>query len=79
MNRHRQVTVQGKCEARILAALHNSDLPAWKIHRQISGSYSAEELNRALRALDATGVIAVINKTTRNEPVYGRRDRKREV
>lgn len=79
MNRHRQATIQGKCEARVLAALKDQDLPAWKVHRSISGSYSAEELTRALRALDAAGVIREIGKTVRNEPIYGRRDRKREV
>ena len=79
MNRHRQVTVQGKCEARVLAVLEDRDLPAWKIHRRISGSYSAEELTRALRALSAAGVIAVVGKTKRQEPIYGRRDRKRAV
>jgi len=79
MNRHRQVTTQGKCEARVLRVLDEHDLPAWKIHRSISGSYSAEELARALRALDAAGVIREVGRTPRKEPIYGRRDRKREV
>ncbi len=79
MSRHRQVTAQGKCERRVLAALEQYDLPPWKIHRQISGSYSAEELNRALRALDIAGIIREVGKTPRGEPIYGRRDRKREV
>ena len=57
MNRHRQVTTQGRCERRVLSVLEQHDLPSWKIHRQISGSDSAEELARALRALEATGVI----------------------
>jgi hypothetical protein len=79
MNRHRQHGVQGKCEARVLAVLKDHDLPAWQIHRRISGSYTAEELARALRALETAGVIRQIGETRRHEPVYGRRDRGREV
>lgn len=79
MNRHRQHSVQGKCEARVLAVLKDQDLPAWKIHRRISGSYTAEELGRAIRALESAGVIQEIGKTRRSGPIYGRRDRKREV
>ena len=79
MNRHRQHTVQGKCEARVLRVLEQTDLPPWRIHRQISGGYTAEELARAIRALEAAGAIMPVAKTPRNEPIYGRRDRKREV
>ncbi len=79
MTRHRLHGVQGKCEARVLAVLANTDLPAWQIHRGISGSYTAEELQRAIRALSSTGTILEVKKTTRGEPVYGRRDRKRKV
>ena len=79
MNRHRQQGVQGKCEARVLAVLNEQDLPAWQIHRRISGSYTAEELGRAIRALETAGVIREVAKTRRHEPIYGRRDRRREV
>jgi hypothetical protein len=79
MNRHRQHTVQGKCEARVLAVLAEADLPAWQIHRRISGSYTAEELARAVRALEAAGALLRVGTTLRGETVYGRRDRKREV
>ena len=79
MNRHRQHTVQGKCENRVLHVLQDVNLPTWKIHRRISGSYTAEELARAIRALVTTGAILEASKTTRGEPIYGRRDRKREV
>jgi hypothetical protein len=79
MNRHRQHTVQGKCEARVLAVLKDHELPVWKIHHAISGSYTAEELGRAIRALETAGVIQPAGKTRRNEPIYGRRDRRREA
>jgi phage/plasmid primase-like uncharacterized protein len=79
MNRHRQQGVQSKCEARVLAGLRERPLPAWKIHRAISGSYSAEELARALRALLAAGAIVVTGTTSRHEPIYGRRNHGREV
>jgi hypothetical protein len=79
MNRHRQHSIQGKCEARVLAVLKEVDLPPWQIHRRISGSYTAEELARVLRALEAAGAIFQVRKTSRGESVYGRRDRKREV
>jgi hypothetical protein len=79
MNRHRQHTVQGKCEARVLAVLTDKDLPAWKIHQRISGSYSAEELARAIRSLDAAGAIFIVGWTPRKEPIYSRRDRRREA
>jgi hypothetical protein len=79
MNRHRQHTVQGKCEGRVLAVLKEADLPAWKIHHGISGSFNAEELARSIRALETAGAIIKVRKTTRGEAVYGRRDRKREV
>jgi len=79
MNRHRQHTVQGKCETRVLAVLKDEELPAWQVHRRISGSYTAEELGRAIRALVTAGVILQVGTTRRNEPMYGRRDRKREV
>lgn len=79
MNRHRQQGVQSKCEARVLAALRERPLPAWKIHRAISGSYSAEELARALRALQAAGAIVDTGTTLRHEPIYGRRNHGREV
>jgi len=79
MGRHRQHTTQGKCEARVLAVLKDHDLPPWQIHRRISGSYTAEELTRAIRALEHAGAIFQTRKTRRGEPIYGRRDRKREV
>ena len=79
MNRHRQQTIQGKCESRVLSVLDKHDLPTWKIHRTISGSYSAEELARAIRALDAAGAIIEIKQTAQHKPIWGRRDRKREV
>lgn len=77
MGRHRQQGVQGKCEARVLSVLANKELPPWQIHRSISGSFSADELNRAIRALEATGAIRVIRKTSRGEPVYGIRGNRR--
>jgi hypothetical protein len=63
----------------VLAVLKEVDLPAWKIHRGISGSYTGEELVRAIKALENTGAIVLRGKTPRGEPIYGRRDRKREV
>jgi hypothetical protein len=79
MNRHRQHTVQGKCETRVLAVLKDRDLPPWLIHRAISGSFTAEELARAIRALETAGAIFQVGKTKKGEPIYRRRDRKGEV
>ena len=72
-------TVQGKCEERVLKVIDHEDLPIWRIHRQIGGRFSAEELIRAIRALQASGAILEVGKTTRNEVVYGWRGRNREV
>jgi hypothetical protein len=79
MNRHRQHTLQGKCERRVLAALEQRDLAPWQIHRAISGSFSAEELARAIRALEAAGAIFRVARTQKGESIYRRRDRKGEV
>jgi phage/plasmid primase-like uncharacterized protein len=79
MSRHRQHTLQGKCEGRVLSALKDHDLPPWKIHHAISGSFNAEELARAIRALEAAGAISPVAKTRKGELIYRRRDRKAEV
>ena len=73
MQRHRNRSTQGQCEERILSALERDDLPSWQIHRRIGGRFSAEELNRALKALVQSGVVITVECTRRNEPVYRRR------
>ena len=79
MQRHRQHTVQSQCEARVLKVLEHVDLPPWQIHRAIGGRFTAEELNRALRALLGAGTILKVGETGRNEPVLRRRDRPYKV
>ncbi len=77
IGQQRQHTVQGRCEQRILKILKREDLPPWRIHRRIGGQSSAKEIDMALRALLATGVIREVGRTVRKEPVYGRRSRLR--
>ncbi len=68
-----------RCETAVLEALERVDLPAWRIHHGIGGRFTAEELNRALRALMGTGTILEVGRTRRGEAVYGRRGRHREA
>ncbi len=79
MQQNRQHTIQGQCEKRVLHVLEHENLPTWKIHRQIGGRFTAEELNRATRALQTSGAILEVGKTTRHESIYGRRGRKPKV
>ena len=77
LNRHH--TNQGQCEKRVIQVLEHENLPPWKIHRQIGGRFTAEELNRATRALQTSGAILEVGKTTRHESIYGLRGRKPKV
>ncbi len=79
MQRHRQHTIQGRCEQRVLQVLEHEDLPAWKIHHRVGGRFTAEEVTRAIRALEGTGAILVVGRTARKEPIYSRRGRRREA
>ncbi len=79
MQRHRQYTIQGRCETRILKVLESEDLPAWRIHQRISGEFTAADLSKAIRALQSTGTIMVVGETRRGESTYGLRGRKRKA
>ncbi len=68
-----------RCETAVLEALERADRPAWRIHHAIGGRFTAEELNRALRALMGTGTILEVKRTSRGEPIFGRRGRHREA
>lgn len=63
---------QHDCEQAVLEHLKGRPLPAWKIHKRISGRWSADELDRTLNGLLRTGVLDVVAKTSRNKPIYGR-------
>ena len=71
--------LEHRCETAVLEALERVDLPAWRIHQAIGGRFTAEELNRAVRALMGTGSILEIKRTPRGGAVYGRRGRHREA
>jgi hypothetical protein len=68
-----------RCETAVLEALERVDLPAWRIHHGIGGRFTAQELDRALRALMGTGTILEVKRTPRGEPAFGRRGRHREA
>jgi hypothetical protein len=79
VTQRRSVTVQGRCEELILHVLDRVDLPAWKIHQRISGRFSAEEVSRALKALQFTGAVIEVRTTARGVVVHGRRGRSRKA
>ena len=54
------------------AVLKEVDLPAWKIHRGISGSYTGEELVRAIKALENTGAIVASIEQARDAETRAR-------
>lgn len=74
-----QFSHRGRCEEAIIRALTRDDLAPWRIHHRIGGRFTAEDVARALRALQATGSVLQVAKTGRGEPVYGLRGRKREA
>jgi hypothetical protein len=78
MQRRTSASRQSQCEAKILAALHSFDLPAYKIHRAIGGRFSADDFIRGLRALMGSGAILEVGQSRRGGPIYGRRGRRRE-
>jgi hypothetical protein len=53
--------------------LVSGDLPQWKIHRRIGGRFTADAVNRAIRALEHAGIIYAGGRTTRGETIYTRR------
>jgi hypothetical protein len=74
-----QFSTPGRCEKAVAKALEHADLPPWKIHRQIGGRFTSEDLSRTLRAMQTTGAIIEVNKTSRREPIYRLRGGLRDV
>jgi hypothetical protein len=74
-----EFSVQGRCEKAVAKALEHDDLPGWKIHRHIGGRFTADDLSRALRAMQTTGALVVAGKTSRQEPIYRLRGGRRDV
>lgn len=72
MGQHRQVSVQGRCETRILKVF-DRPMTRWQVHRRISGEFTAEEVRRAFIALEHVGRIRQVGTTRRGEPLYERR------
>jgi hypothetical protein len=64
-------TAQSRIEARVVKALQEGTLPAWKIHHRLSGHCSLEDLTRALKALAGVRVVEVVKKTPRGTEVWG--------
>lgn len=66
-------TRQGTCEQAILRVLEdaNKALPAWRIHHRTGGRFTAEEINRALLALERLGHVANTGETTKyGKPLF---------
>lgn len=74
MERHQLKTRQGQLEARVLHVLETRPMPAWQVHHAISGRYSAEDVNRAIKSLVTAGTVLVLRQTKRGGAVYGLRD-----
>ena len=69
----RPFTVQSRAEEVVLRALKGRNLPVWKIHHVVGGRFSAEDMARAIKALQGTGVIVEKGRSTRGQPTYGLR------
>lgn len=74
MERHQIKTRQGQLEVRVVHVLETGPLPAWKIHQAISGRFSVEDINRAIKSLVTAGTIRVVRQTSRGGSVYGLRE-----
>lgn len=73
MERHQLQTRQGQLESRVCQVLAGGPLPVWRIHQAISGRFSAEDVNRAIKSLEVPEIIRVVKRTSRGGPVYGLR------
>lgn len=64
---------QGTCEEAVLKVLSGASqgLPAWQIHQRTGGQrFTAEDMNRAVQALEKVGRIVPSGKTSRGKPLY---------
>lgn len=79
VNQRRTPSVQGDCEEAVCRALKHVDLPRWKIHQVIGARrWNADQIERAIKALLAGGIIVVVRQTARDTDVYGLRARRRD-
>jgi len=73
VGQRRRPSAERECEEAVLRSLRREAMPTWKIHRAISGRFTAKELERTISALRATGAIVLTGTTSRRETIYGLR------